>query len=272
MNLTFIGGGNMAQAMIGGLRARPGRRQGKIVVVDPDPKARAKVARLGATALVGLNGLRGPLGDLVVLAVKPQAMQAACLSLARFLKDEPVLSIAAGMRLDALRRWLDGHPRLIRCMPNTPALVGAGVSGLYALPAVTAAQRKLAAAVLGAVGTVVWVEDEALLDPITAVSGSGPAYVFYFIEALRDAAVGMGLDARAANQLAIETFLGAAQLARQSGDDVSLLRERVTSKGGTTEAALRVLGDEQLAERFRKAVEAARRRSMELGATLGKDA
>jgi pyrroline-5-carboxylate reductase len=157
-------------------------------------------------------------------------------------------------------------------MPNTPALVGAGVSGVFARPAVTAAQRKRVEAVLGAVGSVVWVGDEALLDPITAVSGSGPAYVFYFIEALRDAAIGMGLEARAANQLAIETFLGAARLARRGDEDVAVLRERVTSKGGTTEAALRVLVEERLAERFRRAVEAARRRSVELGATLGKDA
>jgi len=156
-------------------------------------------------------------------------------------------------------------------MPNTPALIGAGVTALYATPGISAAQHDLLDGVLGAVGSVIWVADEALLDPVTAVSGSGPAYVFYFIEALRDAAVEMGLDAASGNRLAIETFLGAAKLAAQSPDDVSLLRERVTSKGGTTEAALHAMQLEQVKARIVRAVQAANTRAKQMGDELGKD-
>jgi pyrroline-5-carboxylate reductase len=206
------------------------------------------------------------------MAVKPQNMREAAQAVATGLKpDQLVLSIAAGTRLADLGRWLGGHTRLARCMPNTPALIGAGVSALFARPEASAEQRALLTRLLEAVGSVIWVGDEALLDPVTAVSGSGPAYVFYFIEALRDAATEMGLDAAAGNRLAIETFLGAAKLAAQSPDDVSLLRERVTSKGGTTEAALHAMQLEQVKARIVRSVQAANARARQMGDELGKD-
>ena len=164
-----------------------------------------------------------------------------------------------------------GHTRLVRCMPNMPALIGAGISCLCALPAVSAEERRRAARILGAVGEVVWVEDEALLDPVTAISGSGPAYVFWFIEHLARGGQKLGLAPEVAGKLALHTVLGAARLAAQSGEAPGTLREQVTSKGGTTEAALGVFAEERLAERFMRALEAASRRGAELGEQLGKD-
>ena len=275
MKLSFIGGGNMAQAMVGGLLAKKSFRADQIFVADPDAKARAKVSRLlkrGGQVSASVRDLRG-LGSLVILAVKPQAMEAACREgLADRLRGEAVLSIAAGIRLDSISRWLKGHARLIRCMPNTPALIGAGITGAFARPAVSRAQRNLAQRVLQSVGKVVWLDDEALLDAVTAVSGSGPAYFFWLIEQLEAAGVALGLAPGVARELAIQTALGAAKLAARGKDSPASLRERVTSKGGTTEAALEVFAREALGERFRKAVAAARTRGTELGDILGKDA
>ena len=283
MNITFIGGGNMASAIIGGLTARGAAT---IRVVEPQAEARARLAKefgvacFESAAMAAPSGGKGGEGgksskgedDLIVLAVKPQNMREAALALAPHLRPQQmVLSVAAGTRLADLGRWLGGHALLARCMPNTPALISAGISALYARPEATQEQRALVAGVLGAVGAVIWVDDEALLDPVTAVSASGPAYVFYFIEALRDAAVELGLDAAAGNRLAIETFLGAAKLAAQSPDDVSLLRERVTSRGGTTAAALEVMQREQVKAHIVLAVRAASARATQMGDELGKD-
>jgi pyrroline-5-carboxylate reductase len=182
-----------------------------------------------------------------------------------------VISIAAGLTLDAISRWLGGHRKLVRCMPNTPALIGAGIAALYAPPEVGPAERARAEGILAAVGATVWVQEERLLDPVTALSGSGPAYVFWFIEQLAASGIALGLGAETARKLALETVLGAAQLAARSAEPASVLRERVTSKGGTTEAALRVFDEERLAERLRRALEAASRRGAELGDILGKD-
>ncbi len=271
MNITFIGGGNMAGAIIGGLKAK-GFDCSAIRVAEPHEAARTRLAAEFGVRCFETAKLAAPYGELIVLAVKPQNMREAALALAPQLqKDQMVLSIAAGTRLADIGRWLGGHALLARCMPNTPALIGAGISALYARPEATKAQRSLVAGVLEAVGVVVWVDDEALLDPVTAVSGSGPAYVFYFIEALRDAATEMGLDPAAGNRLAIETFLGAAKLAAQSADDVSLLRERVTSKGGTTEAALHAMQLEQVKVRIVRAVQAASARATQMGDELGRD-
>lgn len=261
----------MAGAIIGGLKAT-GFDVGAIDVAEPHAAARERLTREFGVACFESARLAAPYGELIVLAVKPQNMREAALAIAPQLeKNQLVLSIAAGTRLADLGRWLGGHATLARCMPNTPALIGAGISALYARPAVSAEQRGLLATVLGAVGAVIWVDDEALLDPVTAVSGSGPAYVFYFIEALRDAATQMGLDAAAGNRLAIETFLGAARLAAQSADDVSLLRERVTSKGGTTEAALHAMQLGEVKARIVRAVQAANTRAKQMGDELGKD-
>ncbi len=268
MNITFIGGGNMATALIGGLLGK-GQAAGTIRVVEPQAQARARLAEKFGVACA--DSAAGPLGGAVVLAVKPQQMRAVAKELRPRLTRELVISIAAGIRLADLQRWLGGHAFLVRCMPNTPALIGAGISGVYASAAVDAAQRSLAESILGAVGATLWVADESQLDPVTAISGSGPAYVFYFIEALQRAAQEMGFSAADARKLAVETFVGTAKLAAQSPEEVALLRERVTSKGGTTERALASMDADQVQDRIVRALHAANQRAHELGEQLGAD-
>ncbi|MEW6687848.1 MAG: pyrroline-5-carboxylate reductase [Pseudomonadota bacterium] len=270
MKITFIGGGNMATALAGGLIKR-GQAAKDIRVVEPDAAARRRIRKLGVTVLERSDAKALAGARLVVLAVKPQQMREAARALAPLLEGRLVVSIAAGIRLADLRRWLGGHRALVRCMPNTPALIGAGISGLYAPAGVSAAARRSAERVLAAVGKTVWLRHERLLDPVTAVSASSPAYVFWFVEQLAAAGVDLGLPQDVSMKLAKEAVLGSARLAAESADSPSLLRARVTSKGGTTEAALRVFEEERLAERFRRAVEAASRRGAELGALLGKD-
>jgi pyrroline-5-carboxylate reductase len=270
MNITFIGGGNMATALIGGLVAK-GFDRNAIKVVEVQPEARERLANTLGVAAFAEPAPAVPLGDVVVLAVKPQQMREAARALAPLLGRELVLSIAAGIRLADLRRWLDDYPRLARCMPNTPALIGMGVTGLYARPDVDAAQQAQAQNILEAVSEVVWVNDENLLDPVTAVSASGPAYVFYFIEALERTARELGIDAAAARALAVATFRGAAELAARSSEPPSVLRERVTSKGGTTERALAVMRAANVGEAIAQAVRAANERARELGDELGRD-
>jgi pyrroline-5-carboxylate reductase len=187
------------------------------------------------------------------------------------MRGKLVVSVAAGITLDALSRWLDGHRNIVRCMPNTPALIGAGIAGLHALPEVKAEDRKKAETILAAVGEVVWVPEERLLDPVTAVSASGPAYVFWFIEQLAAAAEKLGIARETALKMALHTVLGSAKLAASSDKSPAELRRNVTSKGGTTEAALKVFEEERLAERLLRAIEAASRRGEEMGRDLGKD-
>jgi pyrroline-5-carboxylate reductase len=274
MNVVFIGGGNMADALIGGL-LKSGLAAAQIRAVEVDGAARRRLSdkyRVECAAEA-----RGTIraGEVVVFAVKPQQMKDA----ARFagLKDNAnlVISIAAGITLTSLGRWLGGpnssYTKLVRAMPNTPALIGAGVTGLYAPAGVSDAERKQAETILGAVGATVWIPDESLMDAVTAVSGSGPAYVFWFIEQLSNAGVALGLDSEVSKKLALETVLGAGKLAAQSPDSPAVLRERVTSKGGTTEAALKAFEEQKLAERFLRAVEAARDRGTELGRLLDKE-
>ncbi|MGH8706647.1 MAG: pyrroline-5-carboxylate reductase, partial [Burkholderiales bacterium] len=263
-------GGNMASALIGGLRAR-GTRRSAICVVEPVAAARRRVAARFKVRTCAAPDARALTADTMVLAVKPQDMRAAAAALAGKLGGKLVISVAAGIRLQDLARWLGGHAKLIRCMPNTPALIGAGIAGLYAAPGVGPAEKRRAARVLSAVGKVVWVKDEALLDPVTAVSASGPAYVFWFIEQLALAGEALGLAPEVSRKLALQTVLGSAQLAARSKEPPAALRERVTSKGGTTAAALRVFEEEALGERFRRAVAAASRRGTEMGDELGRD-
>ena len=266
--ISFIGGGNMALAIIGGLVAS-GQPAANIEVLDVNPEARSRLATsFGVRAHAVLDDL--PLGDLIVLAVKPQQLPEVATALAPRLENQLVLSIAAGVRLADLSRWLGGHARLARAMPNTPALVRAGISGLYAAMAVDAAGRSAAEGVLRAVGGVVWVADEAQLDAVTAVSGSGPAYVFYCIEALEEAAVAAGLPHDVARQLARPTFFGAGKLALESGEEPGVLRARVTSRGGTTERGVAALDAAGVKAAMVRAVEAASARSRELGDDLGK--
>ena len=269
MKIAFLGGGNMAGALIGGLLAQ-GFDAGAISVVEVSAAARDNLAAQHNVRVSTAPDAATLESDTLVLAVKPQDMHAALASFGGAIGAKLVISIAAGLRLADLSRWLGGHRRLVRCMPNTPALIGAGITGLYALPEVSSAEKQRAARILGAVGEVVWVDEEALLDPVTAVSGSGPAYVFWFIEQLAAAGARLGLPPEVAAKLALQTVLGAARLAAQSGEAPGALRERVTSKGGTTEAALRVFDEERLAERLLRALEAASRRGAELGEELGK--
>ena len=207
----------------------------------------------------------------IVLAVKPQQAREVARSLGPLLRSQLVVTIAAGIRVKDLARWLGGYERIVRVMPNTPALALAGISGLYAHPAVGARDRAAAQKILGVVGATLWLEREEDLDAVTAVSGSGPAYVFYFIEALERAARELGLAADTARRLALETFAGAVKLAAQSGESPESLRGRVTSKGGTTERALLSLEADRVVETIARAVRAAAVRSRELGDELGKD-
>ena len=267
--ILFVGGGNMGAALIGGLLAN-GEPASTLAAVEIDGEQRERLATtFGIKVWPGIADVTDDV-DTVVLAVKPQHMREAAAALRPLLREQLVLSIAAGIRTEDLARWLGGYRRIVRVMPNTPALVRAGVSGLFALAEVTAAERSRAEAVLRAVGETLWVAREELIDAVTAVSGSGPAYVFYFIEALRQGALELGLDKAQAQQLVMGTFAGAIRLAQASSDDVTTLRERVTSKGGTTERALAAMNGERVAEAIAKAVHAAMQRAGELGQEQGK--
>ena len=270
MKITFIGGGNMAAALIGGLIGK-GYAANGVHVVEIQADARARLAAQFGVACVDSMAAAALPAEAVVLAVKPQQMRAAALALRPRLGRELVISIAAGIRLVDLSRWLGGYATLVRCMPNTPALIGAGITGLYASGGVDPGQRALAESILGAVGATLWVPEENLLDPVTAISGSGPAYVFYFIEALQQAAQEMGFSAADARKLAVETFVGTARLAAQSPEHVATLRERVTSKGGTTERALGSMNADQVGALIVRALHAANQRAHELGEQLGAD-
>ncbi len=271
MKIAFLGGGNMAGALIGGLLAK-GYAADAISVVEVIAQARDSLTERYKVHASDAPDAQTFAADTIVLAVKPQDMRNAVAPLAGKLGQQTVISIAAGIRLQDLARWLGGYAKLVRVMPNTPALIGAGIAGLYAGSGVSAEERTRAEAILEAVGKTVWVEDESLIDPVTAVSGSGPAYVFYFIEALEKAGAELGLAPEAARKLAIQTFVGAARLAAESAEPPGTLRERVTSKGGTTEAALKVFAAEDIAGRIGKALRAASDRGAELGKILGKDA
>ena len=269
MKLIFVGGGNMAGALIGGL-LKQGWRADALRAVDISEDARRNLAaRFGVQTAAALPE-RFDADEAVLLAVKPQNLQPVAAELGARLQGQLVITIAAGIRTGDLSRWLGGHKRVIRAMPNTPALVGLGVAALYAPAAVGAADRQAADAVMAAVGKSLWVEREELLDAVTAVSGSGPAYVFYFMEALLQAATELGLTPEQARMLTLETFYGAASLARESDEPPSTLRERVTSKRGTTERALLHLEAEQVRARIAAAVQQAAVRSRELGDELGR--
>jgi pyrroline-5-carboxylate reductase len=270
MRISFIGGGNMATALIGGLLKQAWAPH-DITVVEIDASARERVQRaLGvqvhADAAAGTAG-----ADCVVLAVKPQQLREVAQSVASNITHALVLTIAAGIRVNDLSRWLGGHTRIVRAMPNTPALVLAGMTGLYAAPAVTTEDRTCAEGIMSAAGGTLWVDDETQIDGVTAISGSGPAYVFYFIEALEDAATQLGFAADAARRLALHTFAGAVKLATESPDPVSTLRARVTSKGGTTERALASFDADGVRAAIIRAAGAAAERSRELGDALGHD-
>jgi pyrroline-5-carboxylate reductase len=268
MKITFLGGGNMANALIGGM-VKQGFTASDITVIDPGAEARDKLAAGYGVRCIEAASLLAEVGDLLVLAVKPQQMKEAVAPLAGKLGQALVVSIAAGLDLAALSRFLGGHRQIVRCMPNTPALIGAGITGLCPLPEVTTEQRAAADRVLRAVGSTVWIDDEGKMDGVTALSGSGPAYVFLFIEAMQQAAADLGFTPEQGRQLAIETVQGAAALAAQSSEPASILRERVTSKGGTTEAALNAMAERGVKAGIVAGVMAAEARGKELGKLLG---
>lgn len=258
----------MATALIGGL-LQQGFKPGDLRVVDVSEEARRRLQQqFGVSAIAQADGAIAE--DAVLLAVKPQQMRAVAKDLGARLRGQLVISIAAGIRTPDLTRWLGGHDRIVRAMPNMPALIGSGVSGIFAAAAVNQADRDSAQAILGSVGGVVWVKSESDIDAVTAISGSGPAYVFYFIEALEQAAAELGLDDGQARDLALQTFVGAAKLAAGSSESAGALRARVTSKAGTTEAALKVMEANDVKRRIVEAARAAARRSSELGDEFGR--
>jgi len=269
MKTLFIGAGNMAHAIIGGLRTR-GVPAADLAAVDVSEQA---LSRLATAFGVATGRDPAPLlagREVVLFAVKPQQMRAAAAAVAPQLGGQLVVSIAAGIRAGDLSRWLGSYAAIVRAMPNTPALVRSGISGLWAMPGVGDAGRALADALLGAVGETVWLAEESDLDAVTALSGSGPAYVFYLLEAMQAAGAQMGLSADAARRLSLATLAGGARLAGEASDPPEVLRARVTSKGGTTERAIGHLDAHAVKARIVEAICAARERARELGDELGR--
>jgi len=270
MRIAFIGGGHMATSLIGGLRVR-GTEADSIVVSDPLPQQLERLHSRFGIRVTGDNVAAVQDADAVVLAVKPQEMArvAAGIAAVTAARRRLVISIAAGIRLQDLRRWLGEGVPLVRTMPNRPALIGAGITALYAGPEVDGAERAQVEAILGACGGTVWVEEEAQLDTVTALSGSGPAYFFLLIEALEEAGSALGLPPATARRLAVETARGAGRMAAESAESPAELRAQVTSKGGTTAAALEVLEGARVRAIFAAAVAAAAQRSAELARQFG---
>ena len=265
--IAFIGGGNMASAIIGGL-LRQGMAPSQILVVEPfEPTRQKLLADFGLHALPEAGPALQQAG-LVVWAVKPQTFKEAAGQTRAHTGQALHFSVAAGIRSDSIAAWL-GSERVIRSMPNTPALIGKGITALYARAGVTAADREWAEHVIRTTGDCVWLTDETQLDAVTAISGSGPAYMFYFMEAMTQAGVSMGLQAGQAYRLAVATFIGAGELARASTEGAEVLRQRVTSKGGTTYAAITSMEDSRMKDLFIQAMQKAQVRARELGDEFG---
>jgi pyrroline-5-carboxylate reductase len=267
-HITFIGGGNMASAIIGGL-LKQGLHVDQISVVEPFEPTREKL--LSQFRLHALPAADASLSKatLVVWAVKPQTFREAAEAVRPHAAGALHLSVAAGIRSDSIARWL-GSERIVRSMPNTPALVGKGMTALFARPTVSALERQTVEQVIATTGQYLWVNVETQLDAVTAISGSGPAYVFFFIEAMTEAGIGMGLSRDQAHRLAVGTFVGASDLARASDDPPEVLRQRVTSKGGTTYAAITSMEADGMKDHFIKAIRTAELRARELGDEFGK--
>ena len=269
--ISFLGGGNMAASLIGGLIA-DGLSPERIVVAEPLAERRAWLAERFGVAAVADNRQAAGETDVLVLSVKPQVMQQVVAEIRDGVcAGRPlVLSIAAGLRTQALLRWFGCALPLVRCMPNTPALVQSGVTALFAVASVDEAQRSLAESILRAVGITLWVDDEALLDAVTALSGSGPAYCFLLLEAMQAAGEALGLAPEDARLLTLQTVFGAARMALESEEGPAALRARVTSPGGTTERAIEVFEAGGFRELVARAVAAAAQRSRELADELGR--
>lgn len=267
--IAFLGAGNMAQALIGGLIAG-GHSPARLIAADPDRRQRETVSARHGIDCVEHNSLAAAGADAVVLAVKPQVLRSVCEDLATAAPVQPLfLSVAAGVTASLICQWLGGEAAVVRCMPNRPALIGAGVTALYANDRVSEPLRRLAEDLMSAVGSALWVDDEALLDPVTAISGSGPAYFFLLMEIMEQTGIEMALPADVARRLTRETALGAARMALAGTAEPAQLRAEVTSPGGTTAAALEVLEGAGLRATLRAALLAARDRSIELASQAG---
>jgi len=280
IRIAFIGGGNMATALIGGL-IKNGATPDHILAIDPFPASRDQLktkfqVRVASSCDDAANFLST--SDLVIFAIKPQQFKEAAGQFKNAIDKELsdaskyplILSIAAGIRVSDMARWV-GYDRIVRAMPNTPALIRQGVTGLFSAKTLSKIDQSLIETACSAVGKFVWVNHEAQIDAVTAVSGSGPAYVFAFLEALQAAALTQGFSDEQARILALETLVGATSLAAQSEDSPTTLREKVTSKGGTTYAALEVLREKEWAKTLGLAVDAASKRGAEMGIEFGKD-
>jgi pyrroline-5-carboxylate reductase len=267
MKLAFIGGGNMAQALIAGLKSQQ-FSMSDITVIELDEKKHKLLEQ--EFSVKATNSLADAAAcDTIVLAVKPQQLPALAVAMMPLLNTQLIISIAAGVRIADLRMWLNDYPTIVRAMPNTPAQIQAGITGLYASPAVSRLQIAIADQILKAAGETIWLDSEAKLDAVTAISGSGPAYVFYLIEALEAAARALDLTEAEAKQLSLATFKGASLLASTSKTPVAKLREQVTSKGGTTEQGLLSLGRFNVKEAIKNAAASAYARAQSLGDELG---
>ena len=268
--IACIGGGNMASALLGGL-VQQGVSPEQLTVIEPFDAARAALAqRFGIHAMADAVAAAPTLAhaDLVIWAVKPQVFREAAGPVAPHVRSALHLSVAAGIATDSIARWLSTN-RIVRAMPNMPALIGQGISGLFARAEVSSTDKAQIERVMGSAGELLWVESEGQLDAVTALSGSGPAYVFFFLEAMIQAGQAMGLGAGPSQRLALATFRGAAELALRSDESPAVLRQRVTSKGGTTHAAITSMQQAQVPEHFIAAMQAAEQRARELAAEFG---
>lgn len=272
IKISFIGGGNMANSLIGGLLANDYSAR-CITVAEPDENKLTQLEKQFAVSTNTDNNTAVADADVVILAVKPQILQTVCRDIADSIqKNTPlIISIAAGIRGNDINRWLGNGCALVRCMPNTPSLIQLGATGLFANSAVSDEQKQIAENILSAVGITLWVAHEDLLDAVTAVSGSGPAYFFLLMEAMQKAGENLGLEADTAKRLTLQTALGAAQMAINSDDMPAVLREKVTSKGGTTEAAISYFQNHKFEQTVLDALTEARDRAAEMAKTLGKD-
>lgn len=272
MNATicFIGAGNMATSLIGGLLAS-GYAKEKIIATEPSEEQRRVVTERLGIYCYGDNNAAIALADIVVFAVKPQQLQAVCQEVQSSVqaKQPLVISVAAGIRTTDMNRWLGGNLALVRSMPNTPALIQAGATGLYANASVSALQKDQAEHIMRAAGVTIWVKDESQIDTVTALSGSGPAYYFLFMEAMQQAAQTLGLDEKNARLLTLQTAFGAAKMALESTDDLVTLRKKVTSPNGTTERAIQTFEAQNLRQTVKDAMSAAQNRAIELADQLG---
>lgn len=267
LQFSFIGGGNMASALIGGL-LHAGVPHTALNVIERNPQTREALLQQFSIQSSASPNQQLSHCDVIILAVKPQQFHAMSVQLQPYIQQQLLFSVAAGIRLDTMQMWFNDHKRIVRAMPNTPTLIGAGMTGLVATSTLSAEDRDIATQIAQAVGDSLWVKDDAQIDALTALSGSGPAYVFYLIEAMQAAGIALGLNATQSKRLITSTLIGAAQLAQQSDETPEQLRQRVTSPGGTTFEALHVLETHQVKEVFQKALAAAAARSAEIGETL----